>query len=245
MNIKILTLFPQMFNDFQNTSIIAKALKNQKLNLELIDIRDFADNKFKQVDDYPAGGGQGMVLKVDVIYKAIQSVKTDDALVVLLSPKGKVWDQRKAYTWSKKYKTIILICGHYEGFDARISNYCDLEVSIGDYILTGGELASMVIIDSVARLLPGVIKTESHLNESFNNDLLDYDVYTKPVVFDNKIIPEVLLSGHHKNIDDWREKSRIYNTYSKRKDLLKKAQLNLQQKNFLNIIKKDCKEEEN
>ena len=221
MKIDILTLFPGMFEGFKNESIIKRAIEDKKVEINTINFRDFAKNKHKKVDDTPYGGGNGMVLMCQPIFDAVESVKKENSKVILLSPQGAPYNQEKAYELSKE-EHLIFICGHYEGFDERIKTICDEEISIGDYVLTGGELPSMVITDSVVRLLPGVIEELSHKNESFNDNLLDYPVYTKPVSFRGMDVPEVLLSGHHENIRKWRLEKQIEKTKERRPDLLEK-----------------------
>ena len=221
MKIDILTLFPNMFTGFLEESIIKRAININAVNINLVNFREFSKLSNHQVDDTPYGGGRGMVLRCEPIIDALDSVKTNDSKVILLSPQGKTFDEKKALKL-KKEKHLILICGHYEGFDERIRSFVDEEISIGDYVLTGGELPAMVITDSIVRLLPKVIKEESYLNDSFMNNLLDYPTYTKPPVFRNLKVPDILLSGHHENIKKWREKEAIKNTIKKRNDLLEK-----------------------
>lgn len=222
MKIDILTLFPKMFEGFLSESIIKRAIEQKKVEINVIDFRQYSSDIHKKVDDYPYGGGAGMVLMPEPIFKAIDELKKENSLVILCTPQGQVYNQSLAYNLTKK-KHIIIICGHYEGFDERIRALADIEVSIGDFILTGGEIPSMAITDSVVRLLDGVILEESHLNESFNNDLLDYPVYTKPQEFRGMKVPDVLLSGHHENIRKWRLEQQIKRTSERRPDLLKKG----------------------
>lgn len=222
MKIDILTLFPKMFDGFLNESIIKRAITDNYVSINIHDIRDYTDDIRKKVDDYGFGGGAGMVLKVEPVVKAIEAFKTDDSLVIMLTPQGIKYNQKKAYELTK-YKHLILVCGHYEGFDERIREFVDLEISIGDYVLTGGEIPSMVITDSIVRLIDGVIVEESHLNDSFNNNLLDYPVYTKPLEFRGLKVPDVLLSGHHENIRKWRLEQSIKRTKQRRPDLLEKS----------------------
>ena len=224
MKIDILTLFPEMFDGFKNESIIKRAIESKKVEINTCNFRDFAKNKHKKVDDTPYGGGAGMVLMCQPIYDAVESLKTYKSKVIMLSPQGKPYTQKKAYELSKE-EHLIFICGHYEGFDERISSLCDEEISIGDYVLTGGELPSMVITDSVVRLLPGVIEEESHEIDSFNENLLDYPTYTKPRNYKGMKVPEVLLSGDHKKIDEWRKEQRLLVTKEKRPDLLRKKMI--------------------
>lgn len=196
----VLTLFPEMFNNFLTTSIIEKALAKKLITINIVNLRDYSIGKHHQVDDYQYGGGEGMVLMIEPLVKAIKAHKTKNSITILLSPQGKQYNQQQPQQLAKQEQDLILICGHYEGFDERILHYVDYELSIGDYVLTGGELASMIVIDSVARLCSDVINVQSHLNDSFTNNLLDYPVYTKPVAYDGYLVPEVLLSGHHQNI---------------------------------------------
>ncbi len=220
MKIDVLTLFPNMYEGFLTESIIKKAIEKKKVNINIIDIRNYTTYKNKQVDDTSFGGGAGMILMCEPIYNALESIKTNESHIILLSPRGKVYNQNKANELKEK-KHIIIICGHYEGFDERIYDFADEIISIGDFILTGGEIPSMAIVDSVVRLLPGVINKESLINESFNDNLLDYPVYTKPRNFKGKKVPEVLLSGNHKEIDEYRNKERIRITKKYRNDLFK------------------------
>lgn len=219
MKIDILTIFPEMFKPFVSESIVGRAVKENLVEINIHNIRDYSKDPHKKVDDYGYGGGKGMVLMPQPIFDAVDDLKTDDSIVVLMTPQGEKYNQKKAYDLKDK-KHLILICGHYEGFDERIRSLADVELSIGDYVLTGGELASMVITDSIVRLIPGVIKEESHLNESFNDGLLDYPVYTKPVSFRGMDVPEVLLSGHHANIDEFRRSESLKRTKARRPDLL-------------------------
>lgn len=222
MKIDVLTLFPEMFMGILNESILKRAIEQKKVDINIYNIRDYAKNSHKKVDDYGYGGGTGMVLMPQPIYDALEALKTKETLVVMMTPQGDTYTQKKAYEFLN-YSHIILLCGHYEGFDERIRSFVDVELSIGDYILTGGELPSMVVIDSITRLIDGVIKEESHVNDSFNNDLLDYPVYTKPAIFNNMEVPEVLLSGHHENIHKWRLEQSVQRTKERRPDLLEES----------------------
>lgn len=221
MKIDILTLFPNMFDGFISESIIKRAINKQKVEIRIHNIRDYTLDSHNRVDDYPFGGGEGMVLMPDPIFRAVDAIKDDDSFVILLTPQGKVYKQELAYELSLK-KHIIIICGHYEGFDERIRSLADMELSIGDYILTGGELASMVITDSIVRLIDGVIMKESHINDSFKDNLLDYPVYTKPYEYRGMKVPDVLLSGNHQNINKWRHDEQVKRTLERRPDLLEK-----------------------
>lgn len=222
MKINILTLFPNMFDGFLTESIIKRAQDKKIININIENIRDYTEDKHKHVDDTPYGGGAGMVLKCEPVFNAIEKVKKENTKVIMLTPEGKKFNQELAYSLSKE-EDIILLCGHYEGFDERIKSLVDMEISIGDYILTGGELPAMVVTDSITRLIPGVIEEESHLNDSFNNNLLDYPQYTKPQDFRGMKVPDVLLSGDHKKIDEWREEESIKRTKEKRPDLIKQV----------------------
>ena len=219
MKISILTLFPHMFDGFLNESIIKRAIQKKLVDIEIINIRDYSKHSNNQVDDTPYGGGAGMVMMIDVLVSAINAIKNEDSKVFLMAPSGQVFKEDMAHTLTS-LKHIILICGHYEGVDERINYYIDGKISIGDYVLTGGELPAMVVSDAVIRLLDGVITKESILTESFNDNLLDYPVYTKPASFDGHDVPEVLLSGNHKLIDEYRKSEQIRITKEVRPDLL-------------------------
>ncbi len=221
MKFDILTLFPEMFEGFLNTSIIKRAIVDNKVTIGIHNIRDYSLDPHKRVDDYQFGGGAGMVLMPEPIFRAIDDLKKENSKILLMTPQGKKFNQSHAYDLVKE-SHIIIICGHYEGFDERIRTLADEEISIGDYVLTGGELPSMVITDTVVRLIDGVIDEESHLNDSFNNNLLDYPVYTKPQVFRGMEVPEVLLSGHHENIRKWRLEQSEKRTLERRPDLIEK-----------------------
>lgn len=223
MRIDVLTLFPNMFHGFITESIMARAIKNELVEINVIDFREFTDSKHKKVDDYPYGGGAGMVLSVQPVYSALTAIDGYQyALKIIVSPQGETFAQKKAYELSNQ-NHIIILCGHYEGYDERIRDYFDWEVSIGDYVLTGGELAAMVLIDSITRVIPDVIsKDESHINDSFNNDLLEHPHYTRPREFMGKEVPEVLVNGHHKLIDEWRLNQSLKKTKEVRPDLYKK-----------------------
>lgn len=221
MKIDILTLFPNMFEGFINESIIKRAISNNKVEINIHNIRDYTNDPHKKVDDYQFGGGEGMILMPQPIFDAVRNLKTDDSFVILMTPQGKTYNQDYAHKLLE-YNHLIIICGHYEGFDERIRTLVDVEISIGDYVLTGGELPSMIVCDSVVRLLDGVIRKESYQNDSFENNLLDYPVYTKPVDFEGMKVPEVLLSGHHENIRKWRVEQQLKRTKERRPDLLEK-----------------------
>lgn len=224
MRIDILTLFPEFFETLMTHSIVARAIKAGKIELQVHNIREQASDKYGSVDDHPYGGGPGMVLKVDVLHRALVEVRSkilgENVKVILLTPQGQVFKQQMAGEL-KLESNLILICGHYEGFDERIREYCDIEVSIGDYVLTGGEIPAMVIVDAVARLLPGVLGDDtSSKDESHADGLLEYPQYTRPTEYDGKKVPEILLSGNHKEIESWRKKMAQERTKERRPDLL-------------------------
>ena len=219
MKIDILTLFPNMFTGFINESIIKRAMNNNLVEINVHNIRDYSPFKNKQVDDYPFGGGPGMVLMCEPIFRGVEDLRKENTKVIMLTPSGEVFNQKVA-TRLSKFEHIILLCGHYEGFDERIKTIVDMEISIGDYILTGGEIPAMAITDTIVRLIPGVINNESLDSESFNDNLLDYPVYTRPEVFRDMKVPEVLLSGHHANIEKYRKEEQLRITKERRKDLL-------------------------
>ena len=220
MKIDVLTLFPNMFNSIFNESIIKRALDNKLVEINIHNIRDYSKDSHKKVDDTPYGGGPGMVLMCQPIFDAVKALRNDDSKVILLTPGGILYKQSIAIDLSHE-KHLIIICGHYEGFDERIKTICDMEISIGDYVLTGGEIPCMVLIDSLTRLIDGVIKKESYVNESFTNNLLDYPTYTKPRVYLGLEVPDVLVNGDHAKIDKWRYEQQIKLTKDNRPDLLK------------------------
>ncbi len=209
-----------MFEGFINESIIKRAREMAKVDINIINFRDYTEDKNNRVDDTPYGGGAGMVLMCQPIVDAIQNLKGDDTRVILLCPTGAVYNEKKAFEL-KNNTHLIFVCGHYEGFDDRIRNYVDEVISIGDFVLTGGEVPAMAIIDSIVRLLPGVIKEDSFTNDSFTNNLLDYPVYTKPRNFRGYTVPEVLTNGNHKLIEEYRKEMQIKRTKEMRPDLLK------------------------
>lgn len=238
MKFDVLTLFPEMFTPLKE-SIIGRASKNNCIEINVTNIRDFSKNKHKKVDDTPYGGGAGMVVRADVVYDAYKSVALEDTKVIYLTPQGKTLDQEKVQKLSKE-KHIVLLCGHYEGIDQRvIDEIAPEEISIGDYVLTGGELPAMVLIDSVSRYVSGVLSEESIKEESFSSGLLEYPQYTRPEEFCGKQVPEVLLSGHHKNIENWRRKKSIEITYNKRPDLLEKLTLTNEEKQYIENLKEN------
>ncbi len=219
MKITVLTLFPNMFDGFLSESIIKRAREKGIVDIELVNFRDYTPLKNGQVDDSIYGGGPGMLLRCEPIFECLDAVRTQNSLVVMLTPDGKTFDQTCAREFAE-VEHLILLCGHYEGFDERIKTIVDVQLSIGDFILTGGEVPAMAIVDAVTRLLPGAIREESLDSEAFEDGLLDYPSYTKPSEYRGLSVPEVLLSGDHAKIDAWREKMRLEKTKEKRPDLL-------------------------
>lgn len=238
MRITVLTLFPEFFNSFINTSIIKRALNGDKITFETINYRDYTKDKHNNVDDTICGGGAGMLLTCQPIVDCIKDVKTDNSIVIMLSPQGETFTQQKARDLSK-YEHIILLCGHYEGFDERIRDYVDLEISIGNYVLTGGEAGALVVSDALIRLVDGVIRKDSHEDDSFENGLLEYPQYTRPIDFEGKKVPDVLLSGHHENIRKWRLKESLRKTLKRRPELLNNREFSKEEVKMLDEIKKE------
>ena len=220
MKITILTLFPEMFNDFKNTSIIKRAIISDKVTIKIVDIRDYTNDPHKKVDDKPYGSQYGMLMTLQPVVSAIRANKSDNTHIILMSAKGKVLKQNYVRKLASSYNDIMIICGHYEGIDDRIINYIDEEISIGDFIITGGELSSMVVSDAIIRVLDGVITSETHLDESHENGLLEYPQYTKPRDFEGHLIPDIIVSGHHENIRKYNLKKSLKITLDKRPDLL-------------------------
>ena len=242
MKISVITIFPEFFDSFQMTSIIKRAIENNRVEFETIDFRNFTLDKHRHVDDTPYGGGQGMVVACQPIIDALRSIQTEKSHVVMLTPQGSSFVQKKAVELSQ-YEHLILLCGHYEGFDERIRSYVDEEISIGDYVLTGGEPAALVISDAVIRLLDGVILEDSHEDDSFSDGLLEYPQYTKPADFEGKKVPEVLLSGHHANIRQWRLKESLRKTQQRRPDLLKGRMFTKEEEKLLAEIAEEQQKE--
>ena len=239
MKFDVLSLFPEMFEPLKQ-SIIGRAEKKGFIEINLINIRDFSNEKHRKVDDSPYGGGAGMIIKPDVVYDAYKSIKKKkSAKVIYLSPQGNVLTHKKVVELSKE-EHLILLCGHYEGIDQRvIEEIVDEEISIGDYVLTGGEIPAMVLIDSISRYIQGVLNQESSKEESFTDGLLEYSQYTRPEVFLNKKVPDVLISGNHANIREWRRKESLKNTYLKRPELLNCLDLSDSDKQILMEIKNE------
>lgn len=225
MKINILTLFPEMFDIFSH-SILGRAKKNDTLIIEAINIREYTTSRHKKVDDYPYGGGAGMVMSAQPVVDCIKDIKKKNkGKVIFLGPRGRTFNQEIAKELSKE-EELIFVCGHYEGIDERAYEYFDMEISLGDFVLTGGEMACIPIVDSICRLVPGVLgREESFQDESFYSGLLEYPQYTRPEYFEGKRVPEVLLSGHHENIRKWRRKKSLIITQQRRPDLFKKIQL--------------------
>lgn len=240
MKIDILTLFPEMFQGFLDISIIGRAVNCNIAKINCINIRDFSKDKHKRVDDYPFGGGPGMVMGPEPIFNAIEAIKSENSRIIYLSPKGRTYNQKIANSLSLE-EHLIMLCGHYEGIDNRIiENYIDDEISVGDYVLTGGEIAAMAVIDSVVRLLPGVLNNqESYMDESHYNGLLEYPHYTRPRIFNGIEVPEVLLSGNHKKIDEWRKYQSLKITYERRPDLIENKDFNEKELEILKDIKNE------
>ncbi len=238
MKIKILTLFPNMFNGFLSESIIKRSIDNNIVEIELIDYRKYSNDKHNHVDDTPCGGGAGMVIKCDVLDRAIKDNRNEKSYVCLMTPQGRPYKEDIAIELSKK-EELILICGHYEGFDERIRDYVDDEISIGDFVLTGGEIPAMAISDSVIRLLDDAITKESYEDDSFSYGLLEYPQYTRPIEYDGKVVPSVLLNGNHKLIREYRLKESLRKTLKRRPDLLENRSFTKEELKLLEEIKKE------
>ncbi|HNZ77272.1 MAG TPA: tRNA (guanosine(37)-N1)-methyltransferase TrmD [Bacilli bacterium] len=240
MIIDILTLFPKMFEGIINSSIIKRAIEKQVITINIHDFRQYSEKKNWQVDDYSYGGGAGMIIGVQPIVDCLRSIPNfSEAKKIITTPCGLPYSQEKAISYANE-KHLIIVCGHYEGIDNRITHYIDEEVSIGDFILTGGEIAALAIVDSVVRLIPQVLGNEESIEvESFDNDLLEFPQYTRPVDFEGHVVPEVLLSGNHENIRQWRRFKSLENTFKNRPDLLAKAKLTKEDKKFLEMIEKN------
>ncbi|WP_226534672.1 tRNA (guanosine(37)-N1)-methyltransferase TrmD [Fictibacillus halophilus] len=241
MKIDVLSLFPDMFSGVFGQSILKKAQEKSAIQFQVHDFREYSTNKHRNVDDYPYGGGAGMVLTPQPLFDAVETLTEETSerpRIILLCPQGERFSQKKAEELSKE-KHLIFLCGHYEGYDERIREHLvSDEISIGDYVLTGGELGAMVVIDAVTRLLPGVLgKEESHLQDSFSTGLLEHPQYTRPADFRGMKVPDVLMSGNHKNIEEWRKKESLKRTYERRPDLLEHLELTKEEENWLREIK--------
>ena len=239
MKISILTLFPEFFDGFLTNSIIKRAIAKQLVDIEIVNIRDYTTDKYGRVDSAPVGGGAGLIMKCQPILDCLKSVRKDNSHVILLSPRGKTYNQARARYFSKNYEHLIIICGHYEGTDERINKYVDELVSIGDYILTGGEIGAEIISDSVIRLLDGAIAPESIVDESFENGLLEYPQYTEPQVYEGDEVPEILYSGNHQAVDKWRRKQSLKLTREYRPDLLKDYQYSKEELKLLKELENE------
>lgn len=239
MKIDIITIFPNFFNEFLTTSKIKHAIEDGKVEINIHDLRDYTPLKGGKIDDTPYGGGAGMLMIFQPFYNILNKLRTKDSYTVLLSPQGRVYNQQIATQWSREIKHLILICGHYEGIDERVHHFIDEEISIGDYVLTGGEIPAMIIADSITRLLPGVINEASYIEDTHQQGLLKYPQYTKPMEYEGYRVPEVLLSGHHENIRKWRLYMSLKKTYIKRPDLIEKKVLNQEEQKILDQIKKE------
>ena len=236
MKISILTLFPEFFDGFLTNSIIKRAISKEQVEIEIVNIRDFTTDRYGRVDSAPVGGGAGLIMKCQPVIDCLKSVKTENSHVILLSPRGKTYNQACAREFASKYEHLILICGHYEGTDERINKYVDELISIGDYILTGGEIGAEIISDSVIRLLDGVIAPESIVDESFENGLLEYPQYSEPFEYDGEYIPDILYSGNHQAIEKWRKKESLRLTKKYRPDLLENYPLSKQEKKLMDEL---------
>ena len=242
MNYHVLTLFPEMILQGLNTSIIGRAIEKGILSLEAVNIRDYAGNRYGKVDDYPYGGGAGMVMQAEPVYAAVKDLEErmgHKPKVIYLTPQGSVFRQEMAVDFAKE-EDLVFLCGHYEGIDERVLEEVVTDyVSIGDYVLTGGELPAMVMIDAISRMVPGVLSNgESGTIESFHDNLLEYPQYSRPEVWRDKAVPPVLLSGHHANVEKWRREESIRRTLERRPDLLEDANLTEKEKQFLALLKK-------
>ena len=235
MKIDIITLFPNMFTGFLSESIIGRAIKENKVEINLVNLRDFTKEKHGHVDDTPFGGGAGMVLMCQPVFDCINSIRTEDSLVIMMTPQGKTFNQSISKELVLK-DHLIFLCGHYEGFDERIRSIVDLELSIGDYVLTGGEIPAMAITDSIVRLIDGVIETDSHEYDSYSNWMLEHPQYTKPRNYNGLEVPEVLCNGNHKEIEKYKLKESLRRTYLRRPDLLEKHELTKEEKKLLDEI---------
>ena len=235
----ILTLFPEMIEGIINSSILKRAIQKGIIEINIINFRDYSTNKHSTVDDYAYGGGAGMLISVEPIHLAMKEIPgLDQAYKILTSPSGTRFSQHKAEELSKK-DHFVIICGHYEGIDARILDYIDEEISVGDYVLTGGEIPACLLVDSISRLIPGVISDDSTTGESFTMGLLEYPQYTRPQVYDGKKVPDILLSGHHANIEKWKRYESLKKTYHNRPDLLENFELTKEDIKMLEEIKNE------
>ena len=243
MNFYVLTLFPEMIQEAVMTSITGRAITDEKISVKAINIRDYADNDYGQIDDYPYGGGAGMVMQAPPIYDAYQDIVQElgyKPRVIYMTPQGKTYEQSDAKSFAEE-KDIVILCGHYEGVDERVLEEIVTDnISIGDYVLTGGELPALVVIDSITRLVPGVLNNDdSAVTESFEDGLLEHPQYTRPAEFNGKEVPEILLSGNHAKIDEYRRQESLKRTYERRPDMLESADLSEKDREFIDSIKSD------
>lgn len=239
MKITILTLFPEMFDGFLTNSIIKRAVSKNVVEIKIINIRDYTKDKYGRVDNPPVGGGAGLIMKCQPIIDCLNAVKTPESHTILLSPRGKTYSQEKAHFYKENVQDLIILCGHYEGIDERVNKYVDEQVSIGDYILTGGEIGAMAISDSIIRLIDGAISNESTKEESFENGLLEYPQYTEPFDFNGDKIPDILYSGNHTAINKWRQKQSLKLTKENRPDLFEKYKLTKEDQKLLKELEND------
>ena len=240
MKISILTMFPGMFDSFLMGPVLQRALRKEGLQIEIVDIREFAPGSFRHIDDSPFGGGAGMVMRCQPVLDALKSVKDEKSVSAAMSPAGRLFDQKTARRYAQ-LDHLILLCGHYEGMDERIYRHVDEEISIGDYILTGGEIAAMAVSDAVIRLLPGAIRGESTSEESFENGLLEYPQYTQPAVYEGEAVPEVLLSGNHEKIRKWRLRESLKRTLARRPDLLEGREMSAEEADIIAELMRERK----
>jgi tRNA (guanine37-N1)-methyltransferase len=246
IDIRILTIFPGMFDSFLAYGNPARAIKAGLLRVEAVDLRDFAEDRHRSTDDYPYGGGQGMIMKPEPVVRAIGHFRAlmNDPTVLLMTPQGRLFDQTAAEELARQ-ASMLLICGRYEGYDERIRRFVDHEISVGDYVLSGGETAALVVIDAVSRLIPGVIGANSHIGgESFYSGLLEYPQYTRPRIYEGMEVPRVLLEGHHEMIRKWRKKQALARTLTRRPDLLKKRALDSEDEELLEEIRREAQDGE-
>ena len=239
MKISILTLFPEFFDGFLTNSIIKRAIAKEQVEIEIVNTRDYTLDKYGRVDSAPVGGGAGLIMKCQPIIDCLKDIRQENSHVVLLSPRGKTYNQARARYFAKNYEHLIIICGHYEGTDERINKYVDELISIGDYILTGGEIGAEIISDSIIRLLDGVIAPESIVDESFEKGLLEYPQYTEPFDYEGDRIPDILYSGNHEAIEKWRKKQSLKLTKELRPDLLEHYELSKQEKKLFDELNSD------
>lgn len=240
MKISILTMFPGMFDSFLQGPVLQRALRKESLQIEIVDIKEFSPGSFRHIDDSPFGGGAGMVMRCQPVLDALKSVKDEKSVSAAMSPAGRLFDQKTARRYAQ-LDHLILLCGHYEGMDERIYRHVDEEISIGDYILTGGEIAAMAVSDAVIRLLPGAIRGESTSEESFENGLLEYPQYTQPAVYEGEAVPEVLLSGNHEKIRKWRLRESLKRTLARRPDLLEGREMSAEEADIIAELMRERK----